>query len=353
MSLSTSLTFLASLALLLLGAELLVRGASRLAAAMHISPLVIGLTVVAFGTSSPELAASLVSARAGSAVLALGNVVGSNVFNILVILGIAALVSPLEVQKKLVRLDVPIMVGVGVLLPLLAANGSIGRGEGAALLLLLLVYVAFLIWEARREGVARAESEPEQARGGLALSAIRALAGLGMLTFGASWLVGAATSLARAFGVSELIIGLTLVAGGTSLPELATSAVASLRGQRDIAVGNVVGSNIFNVLGVLGLTAALSSGGVAVSETARVFDLPFMVAASLACLPVFFTGLRIDRWEAGLFLATYVGYVGVLIYSSRTAHVVPPWWLIGALLGGVAILVLTSLRRRPQTVGPG
>jgi len=348
MSLPVPLIFAAGLALLLLGAELLVRGASRLAAAMNVSPLVIGLTVVAFGTSSPELAASLVSARLGSTDLALGNVVGSNTFNILVILGLAALVSPLEVQLKIVRFDVPIMIGVGFLVPLIAANGTIGRAEAATLILLLFLYLAFLALEARREGVATAgRDEPD--RTGLALAAASVLAGLAMLTLGASWLVGAATSLARALGVSELIIGLTLVAGGTSLPELATSVVAALRGQRDLAVGNVIGSNIFNVLGVLGLTGLLSRGGVAVSASARSFDLPILVAASLACLPVFATGLRIDRWEGALFLATYLGYLGTLLHNSRATHVAAPWWLIAALLGGVALRAMTSLRsgRRP------
>ena len=336
--------FLAGLALLLGGAVALVRGASRLATALRISPLVIGLTVVAFGTSSPELAASLASARAGSGDLALGNVVGSNIFNVLFILGLAAVISPLTVHRKLVRMDVPIMIAVAAVPLLLGADGVIARAEGIVMVAILLLYLGVLLWEARREGVASNAAEPGRPSR-LGRAALLALAGLGMLTVGAGWLVEGASSIARSFGVSELVIGLTLVAAGTSLPEVATSLVAAVRGQRDLAVGNVVGSNIFNVLAVLGVSAAASPAGVPVAASARSFDLPIMMVVSVACLPVFFTRLCIDRWEGSLFLLVYVLYVGQLYATTGATESPSPVWLAAALLGGALVIALSQLRR--------
>ena len=338
--------FLAGLALLLFGAEALVRGASRLAAALGVAPLVIGLTVVAFGTSSPEIAASLVSARAGQGDLALGNVVGSNLFNILVVLGLAALVSPLAVHRKLLRADVPIMIGVAALPWLLAGDGRIDRMEGSLLAVALLPYLLFQLRGSRnrredrgQEPVARRAMRPRTA-------ALLTAAGLAMLTAGAGWLVDGAAAIARAFGASELVIGLTLVAAGTSLPEAATSLVAALRGEREIAVGNVVGSNVFNILAVLGLSAALSPAGVPVAAAARLFDLPFLLAASVACLPLFVTGLRLDRWEGGLFVAVYLLYLGQLLWTADSSTPPSPAGVVTALLGGAAILVVAQLARR-------
>ena len=343
------LEFFGGLALLLGGAEALVRGASRLATALRISPLVIGLTVVAFGTSSPELAASLASIRTSPGDLALGNVVGSNIFNVLFILGLAALLSPLTVHRRLVRLDVPIMITVATVPLLLATDGVIARAEGVALVVILVAYLGFLIWEARREGSASPATERGRPSR-LAGAALLALAGLGMLTIGAGWLVDGASAIARRFGVSELVIGLTLVAAGTSLPELATSLVAAVRGQRDMAVGNVVGSNIFNILAVLGISGAFSPAGLLVAGSARSFDLPIMLAVSVACLPVFFTRLSIDRWEGGLFVLVYVFYLGQLYAASRAAESPSPVWLIAALLGGASVIAVLQLRRKPDSV---
>lgn len=348
MSALETLEFLAGLVLLLSGAELLVRGASRLATALRISPLVIGLTVVAFGTSSPELAASLASARASSGDLALGNVVGSNIFNVLFILGLSAIVSPLAVQRKLVRLDVPIMIGVAALPLLLGADGAIDRVEGLTLVAILVTYLGFLIWEARREGIASTGTDcgrPNRLSG----AALLALAGLGMLTIGAGWFVEGASAIARQMGLSELVIGLTLVAAGTSLPEVATSLVATVRGQRDIAVGNIVGSNIFNILAVLGVSAALSPNGVPVGDSARSFHLPIMLAVSVACLPVFFSRLRIDRPEGILFLVVYLAYLVQLYAASQATEIPSPLGLIATLLGGASLIALVQLlwKRRP------
>ncbi len=311
------------LILLILGAEMLVRGASRLAAAIGISPLVIGLTVVAFGTSSPELAVSLVSAWSGQADIAVGNVVGSNIFNILVIVGLAALLVPLSVAQQLVRLDVPLLIGVSLLAFLFGRDGSIGRGEGIILFGILIAYLVFLIRMSRREAVViQAEYAQEfgdgRFRGPLQYVSYLVLVVLGLilLVVGSRWLVAGAVALARLLGVSELVIGLTLIAGGTSLPEVATSVIAALRKERDIAVGNAVGSNLFNLLGVLGLTALMAPQGVAVSQAALVFDLPVMIAVAVATLPIFFTGYCIARWEGALFLAYYGAY---LLYTGLEA----------------------------------
>ena len=316
------------LILLVAGAEGLVRGASRLAAAAGISPLVIGLTVVAFGTSAPELAVSLKSSLAGQADVALGNVVGSNIFNVLFILGLSAVIVPLIVAQQLVRLDVPLMIGVSLLVWVLSLDGAIGRWEGALLFAGIVAYTLFLIFQSRREknkAVADeyageyAEREPRTWQRTL-LNIALAIGGLVLLVLGARWFVDGATQLARAFGLSELIIGLTIVAAGTSMPEVATSIVAALRGERDIAVGNVVGSNIFNLLAVLGLTAFVAPGeGIAVARGMVTVDLPFMVAVAVACLPIFFTGHTIARWEGLIFLAYYGVYTAYL-FLTATGH---------------------------------
>ncbi|MFC1464575.1 MAG: calcium/sodium antiporter, partial [Candidatus Brachytrichaceae bacterium NZ_4S206] len=297
MNILTLILFVAGLALLVIGAESLVRGASRLAAAIGISPLVIGLTVVAFGTSAPEMAVSSVSALNGAADIAVGNVVGSNIFNILLILGLSALVAPLVVSQQLVRLDVPLMIGASALALLFALDGSVGRLEGVVLFAGVIAYTAFLIIQSRRESNKTVQQEYEQefraGPGGparTALNLVLIVAGLGMLVLGSRWLVDGAIAVARALGVDEVVIGLTIVAGGTSLPEVATSVMASIRGERDIAVGNAVGSNLFNLLSVLGLTAMVAPAGVAVAPSVLAFDMPVMLVVAIACLPIFFTG---------------------------------------------------------------
>ncbi|MEW6428886.1 MAG: calcium/sodium antiporter [Thermodesulfobacteriota bacterium] len=348
--------FCAGFLLLVAGAELLVRGASRLARAVGISPLVVGLTVVAFGTSSPELAVSLLSASGGQADIAVGNAVGSNIFNVLFILGLAALITPLAVSRQLVRLEVPLMVASAALLPLFAMDGRLGRLDGVLLFAAVLAYTTWAIRRSRREnGAATDEYAREYGEGGDGRSRqgymLRQLAlvvaGLALLLLGSDWLVDGAVALARAFGVGELIIGLTIIAAGTSMPEAATSVMASLRGERDIAVGNVVGSNIFNILAVLGLSAAIAPDGVPVPAGAMAFDIPVMLAASVACLPVFFTGHRIARWEGGLFFGYYLAYTGYLLLRALghaqlgTFGVAMLWF---ALPLTVVTLAVTSVR---------
>jgi len=348
MGLLLLLRFLFGLALLVSGAELLVRGASRLAAAWGISPLVIGLTVVAFGTSAPEMAVSLVATLDGRAAIAVGNVVGSNVFNVLLILGISAIVAPLAVSAHLVRLDVPLMVAVSFVLWCAILDGHLGVVESSFMLAGLIVYTAMLIRSSRREtSAAEASSGPLPPRSTRPLVDVGVIVvGLAMLVLGSSWLVEGATALARAVGVSELVIGLTVIAAGTSLPELATSILATVRGQRDIAVGNVVGSNIFNILGILGVSGIVG-GGLEVAPAAVAFDIPVMTAVAVACLPIFFSGHCITRWEGVLFVAYYAAYTTYLILSA-TAHDALPVFsrvMLGFVVPLTAVtLVLVSVR---------
>lgn len=319
----STLLFLAGLAALIAGAELFVRGAAALAAAIRVSPLVIGLTVVAFGTSAPELAITVQASRAGSGDLALGNVVGSNICNILLILGLSALVTPLVVAARLVRLDVPLLILASIATLLLGLDGSIGRSEGAVLFACIVAYTTWLVRQCRREQreVVREYEEAfadRPAYGPLALRVVLMVVGLVLLVLGSRWLVDAAVSVALSLGVSELVIGLTIVAVGTSLPEVATSVLAGIRGERDIAVGNVIGSSLFNLLCVLGLGAVASPTGVSVPPDALRFDIPVMIAVSIACLPILGSGHHIARWEGGLFLAYYVAYtLHVVLAATR------------------------------------
>jgi cation:H+ antiporter len=359
--LTTLALFLIGLILLIAGAELLVRGASRLAVGFGISPLVVGLTVVAFGTSSPELAVSIGAGLSGQADIALGNVIGSNIFNVLFVLGASALVGGLVVSQQLIRLDVPLMIGVALLPVLLGLDGRIAPLEGGLLFAGIVVYIAFAIRQSRKENIAvQAEYAAEVGKNGstAARQVIRnvvfVVAGLALLVLGARWLVNGAVSIARALGLSELIIGLTIIAAGTSMPEVATSIIASLRGERDIAVGNVVGSNIFNILAVLGLTAALAPSGVAVPAAALRFDLPFMVAVAVACLPIFFTGYRIARWEGALFLAYYLAYTLYLILDATGHDALPAYStvlfeFVAPLTGATLIVLVVRALRKPKS----
>jgi cation:H+ antiporter len=325
---------------LVFGAEWLVKGASRMALALGMTPLVVGLTVVAFGTSAPELAVSVASAWSGQADLAVGNVVGSNIANILLVLGLSAVVAPLVVHQQLVRLDVPIMLGASVLFYVLALDGRIGLWDSVLLAGGIVAYVAFLVIESRKETTPEVLSQYEagiKPAGTLWSDLLWMLAGLGGLVLGAQLLVEGAVSLARTFGVSELMIGLTVLAIGTSLPELATSVVAALRGERDIAVGNVVGSNIFNLLSVIGFTGLASWGQLSVSEIALTLDIPVMLGVALLCLPVFRSEFVVTRANGALFLGCYIAYLGWLITSNMGT---PPEWLGPLLQNGLIPLAI-------------
>ena len=326
--------FVAGLAALIIGANLLVRGASGLATTAGVSPLVIGLTIVAFGTSAPELGVSVGAALAGRSDLAAGNVVGSNIFNVLFILGVSAIISPLAVNLQIIRQEVPIMIGASILLLLLSLDGHVGVFDGVFLVFLLLIYTVFLILQSRRlakDGGAPAHVEDRLAArtawdsrlpAQLALIA----GGLIALVVGSNMLVMSSVVFARQLGVSELVIALTIVAAGTSMPELATSVTAALKGQRDIAVGNVIGSNTFNILGCLGVSGLLAAEpGLVFSSAVLDFDIWVMLAVSLACLPVFMTGQNIPRWEGALFLAYYIAYVAYLIIVNQQDDVLRPF----------------------------
>lgn len=297
-----------------------------MAAVAGISPLVIGLTVVAFGTSAPELAVSLKSSLNGQADIAVGNVIGSNIFNILFILGLSALIAPLIVSSQLIRLDVPLMIGASVLMLLLGLDGVIGILDGSFLFSGIILYTGWSVYKSRKESRAvHQEFEQEfgaekgPSRMSLALQVALILVGLVLLSFGARWLVSGAVTLAQLAGMGELLIGLTIVAAGTSLPEVAASVLASIRGERDIAVGNVIGSNIFNILCVLGLSSIFAPGGVGISDAALRLDIPVMIAVAFACLPIFFTGHLIARWEGLLFLAYYCAYTAYLILAATNS----------------------------------
>jgi cation:H+ antiporter len=346
------------LVLLVYSADFLVKGAANIAAALGISPLVVGLTVVAFGTSAPELAVSVMSAFKDQADIAVGNVIGSNIFNILLILGISALIIPLAVNAQLVRFDVPVMIFVSVLLYFLAMDGLISRVDGIVLFVLLLSYVTFLLRLSKKEKDAGVLSEYEQEYGKPVADPkwLKNLAfvigGVAGLVVGSDRLVYGAVFIAKHFGVSELIIGLTIIAAGTSLPEVATSVVAALKGERDIAVGNVVGSNIFNILTVLGISSIVAPSGIAVAKAALEFDMLFMIAIAMAALPVFFHGYRIGRMSGFFFLAFYVAYVVYLILGAQ-GHAafagyrqVMFFYVAPATAFVLAILLVSAFRKR-------
>ena len=320
MTLENIIYLLLGFFLLVVGAEFLVRGAARVALAVGISPLVVGLTVVAFGTSAPELAVSMVSSFTGKGDLALGNVIGSNIFNILVILGISALIIPLVVHQQLVRFDVPFMIVISVLLLLLGMDGLVGRWDGLLLSSLLISYTVFLIIKSRKEGkevVDEYENEFGSKKDQVWWKNLMWIViGMAGLVLGSKWLVDSAVEIATAYGVSELVIGLTIVATGTSLPEVATSVVAAVKGERDIAVGNAVGSNIFNILSVIGISSLISPGGIAVSKAALTFDLPVMIGVAVACLPIFFTKYCITRLNGAFFILYYGAYLAYLLMNA-------------------------------------
>ncbi|MGV0054450.1 calcium/sodium antiporter [Stutzerimonas sp. 381-2] len=350
MSAMTFVYLITGLVLLVAGAEVLVRGAAKLAAQFGIPPLIIGLTVVAFGTSAPETAVSVQAALNGSGDIAIGNVLGSNIANVLLILGVTSLVAPLIVSRQLIRLDVPIMIGASLVTYALAWDGSLSRLDGALLFSAVIAYTAFLIISSRRATAAATADDEFAKEFGLdetpkpyasLINAGLVVAGLVLLVTGSNFLVEGAVSLARALGLSELVIGLTVIAIGTSLPELATSILAAIRGERDIAVGNIVGSNIFNLLCVLGLASLVSPDAIGVAANALAFDFPVMIAVALACLPIFFTGYAINRWEGLLFVAYYVAYTVYLVLVSTGRPLAEVFG--DAMIGYVVPLTMVTL----------
>lgn len=322
-------TFIGGLILLVVGAELLVRGASSLALTAGISPLVVGLTVVAFATSAPELSVTIQSSLNSTPDLAVGNIVGSNITNLLLILGLVAVIAPFTIDQRLVRLDVPILIGCSTLFYILGLKDGISQWEGAVLFVLLLGYLYLAINLSRRENREVQEEYSETyvkpSKNGVAARIILDLflcfIGVGTLVLGSDWLVSASVSTARFLGIDELIIGLTIIAVGTSLPEIATSIMAAIRGKRDLATGNVIGSNLFNLLCVGGLTSLVTPGGLQINTQAIQFDIPIMLAATIACLPIFYRGYRLDRWEGLLFIFYYFLYIiFIILIALKNPH---------------------------------
>ncbi len=308
------LWLIAGLAGLIVGGDLLVRGAVSVAQAMHISPMVIGLTLVGFGTSSPELVTSLQAAFSGSPGIAIGNIVGSNIGNLLLILGLAALLHPVVVDPAALRRDGGVMLAATLLCTAAVLWGTLGRGTGAVLVVLLGLYLGFTILRERRSATpaaalyaAEADLLPGPAPTRLMRSALIALAGLAITILGARFLVSGAVGLAAAAGISETVIGLTIVAIGTSTPELVTTLIAMRKGQGDVAFGNIIGSNIFNILGILGLTALIHP--LDVPQQVIGFDIWAMLAATIVLAIFATTGRRIDRREGAILLAAYAAYL--------------------------------------------
>ncbi len=353
------LLFILGLIVLILGADLLVRGASRLAAVFGISPLVIGLTIVAIGTASPEIAVSLKSAASGQGDLTIGNVLGSNIFNILFVLGITSLFAPIVIAKQIIRKDAPIMLGVSLLSLALALDGKLGWMDGTILLVGLAVYTIFVLKQSRAENkVVQNESADESGKTeSPAAKRIIAnisfiLVGLGLLVLGSDWLVESAIQIAEFLGVSELVIGLTIVAAGTSLPEVATSVIAALKKESDIAVGNVVGSNIFNLLGVFGAAALVAPDGVTVTPRVLQFDLPVMIFVTMVALPIIYIDNHISRIEGGLLLTYYVLYITYVVLRAAQSYTLQAVTLFAAFfipLTFIALIVIaikSSLKSR-------
>ena len=355
----TLLIFFIGLATLVAGAELLVRGASRLGAIIGISPLVIGLTIVSFGTSSPEMAVSVKAALTDHPDIILGACIGSSIFNILFILGLCALFAPLVVSQQLVWFEVPIMIGAHLLLFVLCLNGKIGRWDGLILFSCIISYILFAIYKGRKENKAVEEEYKEafaenvtNSKSKIIIKQITLIvSGLFFCVMGSGWLLDSAVKLAHSLGISELVIGMTIVAAGTSLPEVATSLVATIRGQRDIAIGNVIGSNIFNILGIIGVAGLVAPNGIAVAPSILTFDLPLAIVACLACLPVFFTGHKISRWEGVVFLGYYAAYTSYLILAAKDHDSLPlfsmvmMWFAIPLTLVTAAVVLYRTVRQ--------
>jgi len=309
MSFEVFLFLVLGLVSLFVGAEGLIRGASALALKVGIPPIVVGLTVVAFGTSSPELVVSLKAAFLGNSSISLGNVIGSNIANIALILGISALIKPLDVHATVIRREIPIMIGITILLLLLLLDGELTLFDGLILVFGIIIYSVLNIVLARKEKSIEVENEFREglkSRLNVPVSITMIIVGLGFMILGANLFVTSAITIAKIIGVSDAIIGLTIVAIGTSLPELITSVVASFKNESDIAIGNVVGSNIFNILGILGTTSliiSVSTSGI------NIIDFGVMLFTALILLPLSKSGFKISRIEGMFLLAGYVFYI--------------------------------------------
>lgn len=294
---------IAGVAMVLYGADRLTEGASALARRMNVSEIIIGLTIVAAGTSAPELFVSLVSALKGTPDMAIGNVVGSNTMNAMLIVGCAAVVAPMSISRNTVRKDIPFAVAASVLLPLLAIDAAIGRIDG---IILLAGFAAFMYYTLSQAKTGEADTSDETKMQNPWLSVFFVVLGLALLVIGSNIFVDSASRVAYALGLSEAVVGLTIVAGGTSLPELATSVVAARKGQSAIAIGNVIGSNVFNILMILGLTATISPMQI---QGITHIDLLMMLGSIVMVWLFSRTKYTVERWEGALLAVVYIAYV--------------------------------------------
>lgn len=324
MTLHPAVIFLGGLVVIIVGAEMLLRGATRIAAMLGVKPILIGLTVVAVGTSAPELAVGVTAALEGKGSLAVGNIAGANIVNILFILGLSATIRPLPLQLRITRVDVPVMLGSTILLFVMALDGVLSRSEGVILVAAAVVYTAVLIQLSRRESAEVKQefaeefsSQALQAGGGIARgswNAVLLVVGISLTVLGAELMVGGAVNIARMFGLSDAIIGLTIVAFGTCSPELATTVVATIKDDRDVAIGNLIGSSITNILVIMGFTCVATPQGVEVSRDLLLIDLPIAAAVAFACWPVFRSDRMVSSREGMAFVALYVAYLIILIF---------------------------------------
>lgn len=335
-----------------LGAESFVAGASKLARALRIPPVVIGLTIVALGTSASETAVALGAVVTNHPTMAVGNIVGSNICNVLLILGIAASITPLRVADRLVQFDIPVMILASVLVFGMAFDGRLGRVEGIISLTLAGLYFLAL-FRARSISAVDEAAESPPPSGRLLVVIGMVIVGAFLLYLGARLVVSGATDVARVMGASELVIGLTILAVGTSLPELAATVSSLRRGETDLVVGNIVGSNVVNLLVVLGLTATAAETSLSIPVAVTSFDLPILCVVAFACLPVFFTNYAIERWEGLVFLIYYAIYVAYLILnqSGHTDMALYRFALL-AFVGPLAVLtivvVIRGRKRNPR-----
>lgn len=317
------LLVVAGLAVLVVGAEVMVRGATRLAARLGISPIVVGLTIISIGTSVPELAVGIDAGLRGAGALAVGNIAGTNIVNLLLILGLSAAIRPLLLQKQTLRVDLPMMAIAAVALWLMAIGGALSSFEGVLLLLGAVTYILVIIRVSQR-GAAKLVTEKARGHAAkalprtpatVAIDLVWVIAGIAVIVLGADWLVDGAVAMAQALAVSDALIGLTIVAIGTSAPELVTTVVSTIRGQRDLAVGNLIGSSVFNITFILGATMVVVPGGLPVTPELVWVDLPLMAAVTLVCVPVFLSGRRVSRLEGALFVVAYLVYLTYLIVA--------------------------------------
>lgn len=322
----TIVLFIAGLLALIAGAELFLKAVDHFGLKWGISPLIMGLTVVAFATGAPELAISIKAAASGNADLVLGNIIGSNIANILLILGITSLIAPLNITKRVIKIDVPIVIAASVLLFVIAMDGALTTLDGVILIAGFIAYSVFTYFQIQKgkeeEGIDEVfqyeKSLDELSQG--AYFYIKnggfLLVGLGLIVLGSNWMVNSAVSIAKVLGISELVIGLTIVSIGTSLPEVATSLASARKGNADIAVANVLGSNLYNILLTLGLTLIIAPNILTVSTDAINLDLPFMVAVSIVCIPIFIAGFNLTRLDGSFFLIYYATYLTYLVLKS-------------------------------------